>query len=105
MFRSKENVDELLKRAEIHYAGNVDPHIFIALLMDFRDAKAREMPGDDEIVAYFKEKIAELNARYPSDIPRFYMFHRNRELNVRDDRYMGWERKRGKLHELICSVK
>ena len=43
------------------------------------------------------ELIAGLNARYgPS---RFYLLNRRRTWNPSERRWMGWERKRGKLHE------
>ena len=31
---------------------------------------------------------------------RFFLFHRKRTWNEREQKWMGWERKRGKLHEL-----
>jgi len=32
-------------------------------------------------------------------LPRFYLFHRKRLWNPLEGKWMGWERKRGKLHE------
>ncbi len=47
--------------------------------------------------------IALLNQRYgpaPGDGERFFLFHRKRVWNESEGKWMGWERKRGKLHEL-----
>ncbi|KOE08498.1 hypothetical protein ACS85_23795, partial [Vibrio parahaemolyticus] len=47
-------------------------------------------------------EIEQLNQRYeegPSG-PRFILLHRRRLFNPSENVWMGWERKRGKLHEL-----
>jgi len=47
--------------------------------------------------------IAALNLRHgpgPGGHPRFMLLHRRRVFNAGENRWMGWERKRGKLHEL-----
>jgi hypothetical protein len=41
--------------------------------------------------------ITRLNAQHGAG--RFYLLHRKREWNPSERRWMGWERKRGKLHE------
>ena len=51
-------------------------------------------------VAFYELKL--LNERYPvkpSEHPRFAIYHRRRVFNPQEERWMGWERKRGKLHE------
>ena len=46
--------------------------------------------------------MADLNRRYgPAPAgPRFLLFHRRRVWSESESRWIGWERKRGKLHEL-----
>ena len=48
------------------------------------------------------EGIARLNDKYgPAvDGPRFFLLHRRRLWNEGQGKWIGWERKRGKLHEL-----
>ena len=60
------------------------------------------IPGDDDLVAAATAGIARLNARYPNaaGADRFLLLHRRRVLERGAGRWMGWERKRGKLHEL-----
>ena len=38
--------------------------------------------------------------RIAAEVERFFLFHRKRVWNECDGKWMGWERKRGKLHEL-----
>jgi cyclic beta-1,2-glucan synthetase len=94
-------VSEMLGRVEVHYLANQDKHIFFALLTDFSDAPRENMPDDEMLLETARAGIAELNARYPEDgqLARFHLFHRRRQWNQSEGRWMGWERKRGKLRE------
>src|SRR6202049_1565276 len=61
------------------------------------------MPGDDDLLAAAVAGIERLNQQYaaaPGGGSRFFLFHRKRTWNEREQKWMGWERKRGKLHEL-----
>ena len=61
------------------------------------------MPGDDRLVAAAVEGMARLNQRYgpgPAAGERFLVLHRRRVWNEGEGKWMGWERKRGKLREL-----
>ena len=61
------------------------------------------MSGDDELLAATVEGIARLNRRHgpaPDGGERFLLFHRRRSWNESERKWIGWERKRGKLHEL-----
>ncbi len=45
--------------------------------------------------------IEALNRRHVADgNDRFYLFHRDRRWNPKENVFMGWERKRGKIEEL-----
>ena len=58
--------------------------------------------GDEALVAAATNGIAQLNRRYgpaPGGA-RFLLLHRRRVWNDSEERWIGWERKRGKLHEL-----
>ncbi len=89
----------LLSQLEATYVANQDPDIFFAALLDHADAPAETMPEDQARLAEVKAGIARLNARYPSEIPRFSVFCRKRLWNPGEGVFMGWERKRGKLRE------
>jgi cyclic beta-1,2-glucan synthetase len=96
-------VSEQVERLEVHYLGNSDGDVRFALLSDWLDAPSETMPGDDELLAAAVDGIARLNARYGPAADggeRFFVFHRKRAWNPSEAKWMGWERKRGKLHEL-----
>ncbi|MBB4009007.1 GH36-type glycosyl hydrolase domain-containing protein [Allorhizobium taibaishanense] len=101
MISKRDHVDELVRNLEVHYLTNPRGEVYFALLSDWPDAKVEETPSDLEVFEYAKREVAALNARYNEDgKTRFYFLHRRRLLNPQEDCWMGWERKRGKLHEL-----
>ena len=90
----------LIEHVEVLALGNLDEHIHFAVLSDFADASARELPEDAAILAAARAGIESLNARYGGGrADRFYLFHRVRQWNSGESTWMGWERKRGKLTE------
>jgi len=94
-----EQIDQL----EVHYLANPGGDLRFALLSDWTDAPQETMPGDDELLAAAVEGIARLNERHeraPDGGERFFLFHRRRRWNESEGKWIGWERKRGKLHEL-----
>ena len=94
---SASRVKELVDALEVRALANHDENLRFALLGDLPDADAETTPSDHEVIDLAVELIAGLNARYgPS---RFYLLSRRRTWNPSEGRWMGWERKRGKLHE------
>ncbi len=101
MFSSAAAIGKLIERMEVHYLANRDERLYFALLCDFTDATAETMPGDRQAVDMALAGIAELNGRYEGGrYQRFHLFHRRRQWNSSEGKWMGWERKRGKLEEL-----
>ncbi len=96
-------VNEQIERLEVHYLANPNGDLRFAILTDWLDAPTESMPGDDETLGAAREGIARLNRRHgaaPDGSERFLLFHRRRLWNESERAWMGWERKRGKLHEL-----
>jgi cyclic beta-1,2-glucan synthetase len=95
-----QSATHLAERLELHYLANPDAHLRFALLTDWADAPAEHMAEDDALVQSAIDAIAALNERHsPEGPPRFFLFHRGRKYNPSEGRWMGWERKRGKLEE------
>jgi cyclic beta-1,2-glucan synthetase len=97
------DIDVQVERLEVHYLANPEGHVQFALLTDWTDAAAQSMPGDVETLAAARAGIARLNERHgkaPDGGARFLILHRERRWNAAEGCWMGWERKRGKLHEL-----
>ncbi len=100
LLTSVERVGELLEHLEVLALGNLDPRVHFAILSDFTDAPAREMPQDEAILSAARTGIEGLNARHAEGRnDRFYLVHRVRQWNPREGVFMGWERKRGKIEE------
>ncbi len=98
---SRDSVDEQIRNLEVHYLTNPRGEIYFALVSDWVDAAQEISPADTEIYDYAREEIAKLNEHYTGgDQPRFFLIHRRRLYNEKQNVWMGWERKRGKLHEL-----
>ncbi len=97
------DIEAQLERLEVHYLANPEGHLHFALLTDWADATDERTPGDEELLAAVASGIANLNSRYgspPGGGERFLVLHRRRLWNEKEGRWIGWERKRGKLHEL-----
>ena len=102
LLTSPEAIDEQIGQLEIHYLASSHGDLHFALLSDWTDAASEQTDGDDELLAAAKEGIANLNQRY-GPAPggdRFLLLHRRRVWTAGEGRWIGWERKRGKLTEL-----
>jgi cyclic beta-1,2-glucan glucanotransferase len=103
LLTSEDEIHELIDRLEVHYLANSDGAVHFALLSDWTDSTSEHAPGDDDLFAAATAGIARLNARHgavPEGGRRFFLLHRRRVWNESERRWMGWERKRGKLREL-----
>ena len=95
-------LEEQIERLEIHYLASPEGDLHFALLSDWTDASTEHAEGDDALLDAAAEGIARLNRRY-GPAPggdRFLLLHRRRVWNDGQKQWIGWERKRGKLHEL-----
>ncbi|HET7777560.1 MAG TPA: hypothetical protein VFL07_03320, partial [Rudaea sp.] len=95
-------VEEQIERLEIHYLASPEGEFHFALLSDWADAATETNAGDDALLDAAAAGIARLNRRYGPAATghRFFLLHRRRVWNAGQARWIGWERKRGKLHEL-----
>ncbi|MFB2551490.1 GH36-type glycosyl hydrolase domain-containing protein [Ensifer soli] len=97
----RDHVDELVRNLEVHYLANPKGEISFALLSDWADSPVEETQADLDVLAYARSEIEALSARYRHDgRTRFFLLHRRRLWSESEGVWMGWERKRGKLHEL-----
>ncbi|HEY4191506.1 MAG TPA: protein ndvB, partial [Mesorhizobium sp.] len=98
---SRDDVEENIRNIEVHHLANTSSELYFALLSDWPDSTSEVDEADIEILDFAKTQVARLNQRYPSEgVPRFHLLHRHRLYNEVQGSWMGWERKRGKLHEL-----
>lgn len=100
MLSSPTDVREQLEHLEIRSHANPNKALQFVLLSDFTDAPDQQMPGEEAILENAKEEIKRLNEQNDSKYAnRFYLLHRKRLWNPSQQKWMGWERKRGKLEE------
>jgi cellobiose phosphorylase len=106
MLTNEEGIDQLVEALEIHYLGNRDEHLHFALLTDYRDAAAEVLPGDEDLLGRVRAGVEMLNRKYPAERQdTFFLFHRPRRWNAGEGRWMGYERKRGKLMEFNARLR
>src|SRR5437868_5087208 len=98
LLTTPDAIQNELNRLEIRYLGNTDGNLRFSLLSDFADAPRESMPEDAEYIDIVARGIEELNRRHGAG--RFFLFHRGRSWSESEQRWIGWERKRGKLEEL-----
>jgi cyclic beta-1,2-glucan synthetase len=99
LFNEKQ-VHDLALDLEIRFLANRDSNLYFALLTDLADAESPRDPND-ALISLCVRLIDGLNQRYHEEgCPRFFMFHRHHAYNEAEGRWMGWERKRGKLLDL-----
>jgi cyclic beta-1,2-glucan synthetase len=87
-----------LEKLETRYLGNPEANLSFALLSDFLDAPQQTAPKDAGLLEIARKGIAELNARSPGQ--PFLFFHRPRTWSESEQKWIGKERKRGKVEAL-----
>jgi cyclic beta-1,2-glucan synthetase len=102
LLTAQSAVERQIERLEVHYLSNPDENLSFALLSDWTDSQSEHAADDEAVLAAAVHGIARLNARYPrtGKEDRFFLLHRRRVWNEGERKWIGWERKRGKLHEL-----
>jgi cellobiose phosphorylase len=92
------SIDDLVEGLEVRFLANKCSNLHFGLLTDFADAMTEHLPEDEELLKYVQKKIHQLNEKYAGAI--FSLFHRPRKWNQQERKWMGYERKRGKLSDL-----
>ena len=87
-----------VEKLEVRYLANREPNLFFALFSDFVDAAHQTTSDDQALVEAARDGINTLNERYPGG--RFLLFHRPRVWSETEMRWIGRERKRGKIEDL-----
>jgi cellobiose phosphorylase len=101
MLTSASAIEDLVEALEVRFLANRDENLLFGLLTDFQDAAEETLPEDEALLLLARFRIEELNEKYSgpkNDV--FFLFHRPRLWNARENVWMGYERKRGKLAAL-----
>ncbi len=101
---NEDAIAPLVAQLEQHHLANPERLVQFALLSDHADAYEEHHPGDTMILVTAADAISALNERHgplADGSPRFLLLHRSREWSSTERRWIGWERKRGKLELLL----
>lgn len=110
LISSQKEIDSLTLQLEMHYLRNPGPGLRFALLADLTDADQETLPQDEDLISHASAAVKALNEKYSpqAGYAPFYLLLRKRLKNDAENKWMGWERKRGKLHQfnkLLLGVK
>jgi cyclic beta-1,2-glucan synthetase len=102
LLTSIEAIEEQIESLEIHHLASPEGDLHFAVLSDWTDSETEHREGDDEFLVAAARGVNRLNERYGpmQGGSRFLLLHRRRVWNEGEGQWIGWERKRGKLHEL-----
>lgn len=101
LISSTGEIDHILEALEVRFVANQDPNLYFGLLTDFKDAGEGQLKEDDALISHVQKGIENLNKKYAAEARNaFMLFHRDRKWNTSEKKWMGYERKRGKLEEL-----
>ena len=109
MLTSAAGVQSLARQLERHHLANREHHAQFALLSDYTDADQAHTETDPLLLAEAVAAIDALESRYAGPAHanasaasrRFLLLHRERRWSETEQRWIGWERKRGKLEALV----
>ena len=105
MLTSVPTARALAMQLEQHHLANPERHAQFALLTDFADAPQQQRATDAALLLAARQAVEALNSRYPlpdGAAQRFLLLHRERRYSTSEQCWMGWERKRGKLEQLLA---
>ena len=87
-----------IEKLEIRYLANKEENLLFSLFSDYTDSIIPVCEDDRNLLEIAVECLGFLNQRHGGG--RFFLFHRERTWSETEQKFIGWERKRGKLEEL-----
>ncbi|MBW6519704.1 MAG: cyclic beta 1-2 glucan synthetase [Desulfoarculaceae bacterium] len=98
MLVNAETIRAEAEKLEIRYLANKEENLFFSLFTDYTDSATASREEDSGLLQTARLCLTELNGRHGGE--RFFLFHRERTWSESEQKFIGWERKRGKLEEL-----
>jgi cyclic beta-1,2-glucan synthetase len=103
----RSSIDTLVRRLQLHHLASGEQGVQFALLSDWLDADSACDSHDTALLEYAANSLRALNQRYPlaaGEPCRFVLLHRTRSFCTTQGRWLGWERKRGKIEQLVAAL-
>jgi cyclic beta-1,2-glucan synthetase len=98
LLTDSRTIAEEVGKLEIRYLANREDNLLFGLFADYTDWESADCPEDDALLLAAVAGLESLNQRHAGE--RFFLLHRERTWSESEQKYIGWERKRGKLEEL-----
>jgi cyclic beta-1,2-glucan synthetase len=97
----------VVENLEVAYLANRDANVGFGLLGDLKTAAEVDTAQDGAIIEAAVRAVSELNERYAVEhgARPFHLLIRSRTFNEFEGVWMGWERKRGALVELVRELR
>lgn len=100
ILNSKSKVEDIIKKMEVYYIANKSQNIYFTLLGDCTESSSDKEIFDDEVINRGVELCNILNKKYPDDrFQKFNFLYRKRVWCEGENKYIGWERKRGLIEQ------
>ncbi len=99
MLENEKSVTKALKTIEEYYFANYLDNGVYLILGDLKESDNLKEQSDEKIIHLLQEGVQQLNKKYTSV---FSAVLRIREK--RDDKFSGWERKRGAIEQLVNHI-
>ena len=102
IIKNRKKVKELMHKLEVFYIANKSNNLYFVLLGDCSESDKKEEKFDNEVIEEGLKQVELLNEKYRDENNNREIFHfiyRNRSWNEKEEKYLGWERKRGLLNQ------
>jgi len=106
LLSNEKRVRDMLSNLEKYYVAIKDKNVFFTLLGDIKEGSLEETEEDAAIGRVGIDITNELNNKYREN--RFFFVYRKRFFNASENKWLGWERKRGailKFNEFLLTGK
>lgn len=97
LLNSAQRVKNMVQNLETYYLGNKMNGLFFCLLGDASEESSETVAHDAEVEKTGLEEIEKLNKKYNTNI--FHFIYRKRVYNDSQEKWLGYERKRGMITE------
>jgi len=96
MLESEKAVKKALKTVEEYFSGNYLDNGVYLILADLNESKTETTENDEKIINALNDGVDALNKKYNDKFSALLRFR-----GKRDNKYSGWERKRGAIEQLV----
>ena len=95
IINSTEKIKKMFDKLETLYIVNKSDNLYFTLLGDIKESDKKTLPIDQKIKEFGLDYVDKLNKKYKKEI--FHFIYRKRIWNEKENKYLGYERKRGAL--------